>query len=654
MKEIGRYGDGQGAGGGVGTNQQGRAATGGQVPSSAFPKNGNFSATVPIVMGASGTSSSTTHSGISGANITITDAAGQQALSGKSVDDMMAELNRDVFTGKDGANALKPIFNEQEIKAGFEIVGALQRETGTLLNNMAKKADAKLSEARDADAKAADLSNGLTDAQRQALRDQAAASYAEARNIDANWGAGGTFRQIAAALTAAAGGNVTGATSQFAQNMLVNYVQQRGAGYIGKLVANGTLTEGSPLHAAMHAIVACGGAAASQQNCSSAALGAAASSLLTGLFNETTPDEKTIEREAKRNLIVSIVTGIGAAGGADAAAASTGAAVAVDNNWLASQQIVQMNKELDAADGMLEYVKIQGKWAFVSGKQDVVTAAGVGKGLALAGWDDVTGMAAFLSDPITGLNGLKDLITDPEVRQQLGNSLVAEFDAKITRMQTALKVGGTEQALQLGEDLGNLVWRVGTVVTGVGAASKGAIALGKVGINLSSKTLEIMKLSDLLIKRDAKGLGGVVPLRETGMQWGKGNWKQGNPFEQFVQSKLPAGTLDLNKVLKNHPTFDHLTPDGVAVSTKTLDTNAKTYQTASKITTQIKMYVNSMEAYGAASKRKRLELATDLISGKQLQLGIPASTNAEQMAAIARSIDYAASKGIQVVVTKVK
>jgi|GEM_PF-3226258 len=443
-------------------------------------------------MGASGKRSSTTRSGISGANITIADAARQQAVSGKSVDDMMAELNRDVFTGKDSANALKPIFNEEEIKTGLEIVGALQRETGALLNNLAKKADAKQSEARAAEAIAADLGNGLTDPQRQALRDQAAASHAEARNIDASWGAGGAYRQIAAALAAAAGGNVTGTTSQFAQNMLINHLQQQGAGHLGMLVANGTLTEGTPLHAAMHAIVACGGAAASQQSCGSAALGAAASSLLTGLFSDTRPDETATEREAKRNLIVSIVTGIGTAGGVDAAAASTGAATAVDNNWLASQQVVQMTKELKAADGMLEHVKIQGKWAFLSGKQDVVTAAGVGKGLALAGWDDVTGMAAFLSDPVTGLKGLKDLITDPEVRQKLGTSLVAEFDVQITRMQTALKVGGTEHTTQLGEDLGNLVWRVGSVVTGAGGAAKAGVTLAKVGINVSSDALVLM------------------------------------------------------------------------------------------------------------------------------------------------------------------
>ena len=124
----------------MGTNQQGQAATGGQVPGTTLPTNGNFSASPPIVMAASGNNSSTTHSGISGAQITITDAAGQQALTGQSVDERIASLNLDVFTGQDGANALKPIFNEQEIKAGFEIVGALQRETGTFLNNRAKEA----------------------------------------------------------------------------------------------------------------------------------------------------------------------------------------------------------------------------------------------------------------------------------------------------------------------------------------------------------------------------------------------------------------------------------------------------------------------------------------------------------------------------------
>ncbi|HAF2412847.1 TPA: filamentous hemagglutinin N-terminal domain-containing protein [Salmonella enterica] len=642
-----------GPGGGVGTNQQGQAATGGQVPGSTLPALSNFSASLPVAMAASGNSTSTTRSGISGASVTITDEPAQQALSGRSVDEMMAELNRDVFTGQDGSNALRPIFNEREIRAGFEIVGALTRETGTLLNNMAKKADVRVSEAKAAEAMADDPGNGLSDAQRQALRDQAAASYAEARDIDANWGAGGTYRQIAAALTAAAGGNVTGTTSQFAQNMLVNYVQQQGAGYIGKLVANGTLTEGSALHAAMHAIVACAGAAASSQSCGSAALGASASSLLTGLFGETTPDEKATEREAKRNLIVSIVTGIGAAGGVDAAPASTAAITAVDNNWLATQQIVQMNKELAAADGMLEYLKIQGKWAYISGKQDVLTTAGIGKGLALAGWDDVQGLAAFLSDPRTGLKGLKDLINDPEVRQQFSDSLYAEFEVKINRMHDALESGGSERALQLGEDLGNLVWQVGTVVTGVGTAAKAGVALAKAGIKVSSRTLDVMKLGAQLLKAEGKGLGGTVSISEIGMQWGKGIERQGKPFEAFVQAKLPPGTDDLNMIKSNFSTFDHLTPDGIAISTKTLDTTAKTYQQPAAITRKLNNYVDDMVKFTRDGVENNI-ISSSSFTGREMHLAVPASTTSEQFSAIARTIEYAKQFGINVVVTKVR
>src|SRR5690606_825154 len=102
---------------GVGTDQQGQAATGEQVPGTTLPNTGGFSASPPMVMAASGKSSSTTYSGISGAQITITDQAKQQLLTGETLDERLASLNRDVLTGQDGSNALKPIFNEREIQA---------------------------------------------------------------------------------------------------------------------------------------------------------------------------------------------------------------------------------------------------------------------------------------------------------------------------------------------------------------------------------------------------------------------------------------------------------------------------------------------------------------------------------------------------------
>jgi len=489
-------GAGYSTGMGVGKDSQGNATTGGaQTPGTTLPSLNGFSATLPVAMSASGHASSTTQSGVSAAAISITNEAQQQTLTGKEAATTVARLNRDVATGKDTSNALKPIFNEQEIKAGFEIVGAFANQVGTFLNNRTKEADAKTTQAKDAEQAAKDPDNGLNDEQRQALRDQAITLRSEAQTINDNWGAGGTYRQITTALVAGISGNVSAASSEFAKNMVVNYVQQQGASYIGRLVADGKLTEGSPLHAALHAIVACAGAEASNQSCGSGAAGAAASSLLTGLFSDTNPNETAQEREAKRNLIVSIVTGIASVSDANVATATNAASAAVDNNWLATQQIVQMKKEIKAAKSTLEELKVAGKWAYISTKQDVLTTAGVGKGLVQAGISDIKGLAEFLSDPIAGLNGLKQIITSLEARQQLGDSIFKELDNRIDRMKTALQVGGDQNAVQLGQDLGALIWQVGSVATGVGGAAKGGVALAKVGISVGKDVLEGMAVS---------------------------------------------------------------------------------------------------------------------------------------------------------------
>jgi len=122
-----------------------------------------------------------------------------------------------------------------------------------------------------------------------------------------------------------------------------------------------------------------------------------------------------------------------------------------------------------------------------------------------------------------------------------------------------------------------------------------------------------------------------------------------------VQTKLPDGTLDLNSIKPNFSTFDHLTPDGVAVSTKTLDTSAVTYQSPSKITYQLNQYVDQMVSFSGDGKAGDVFRLTDeKIAAKQMQLGIPANPTADQMGAIAQSVQYAQSKGISIVVTKVK
>lgn len=497
----------------AGKDQEGKVQTGGNVtPGTELPTNDDgFGASLPIAISASDSASSTTRSGISGGSILITDEAAQRERTGKGAEQTLAELNRDVSSDRDSTQALKPIFDEEQIRAGFEIVNAFANEAGTLLANKAKEVDAKRKAADEADAKAKTTADYEA---AQALRDEAQRLRGQADGIAGNWGSGGTYRQITTALVAAASGNISAGNSAFLQGLVVNYVQQQGAGYIGDLVADGTLVEGSPLHAALHGIVACAGAAASNQGCGGGAAGAAASSLLTGLFSEASPSESESQREAKRNLIVSLVTGLAATTGLDAATATGAASGAVDNNWLATQQYVQAKKEVDEADGVLAKMQVAAKWGFISKKQDLLTQTGIGVGLVEAGFSDIQGIAELLAHPIDSLNGMKALVTDSAAREAFGDQLVDELSGKIDRMKVALEQGGDEQALQLGRDLGELVWQVGSIATGAGAVAKGGVKLASVGVKLGRGTLEKMAADGAKLAKTeavASDAGKAVP-----------------------------------------------------------------------------------------------------------------------------------------------
>ncbi|MBC3346496.1 hemagglutinin repeat-containing protein [Pseudomonas sp. SWRI196] len=553
----------------VGKDQQGNAQTGAQqTPGTDLPKNENeFGATMPIAISASDDASSVTRSGISGGTIVISNDAEQQKRTGQNGEQTVASLNRDVSSDRDTSNALKPIFDEDEIRAGFEIVGAFANEASTLLANKAKEVDRKRQQAEEAETKALDPKAPLTDTERLALLNSSRQLKAQARDIADNWGAGGTYRQITTALVGAASGNISGSNGAFVQGLVVNYVQQRGAGYIGDLVADGKLTEGSPLHAALHGIVACAGAAASSQSCGSGAAGAAASSLLTGLFSEASPDESEAQREAKRNLIVSIVTGLAAnSASVDATTANTAAGAAVDNNWLATQQLVQAEKEYAEAD-LGGKAKVVAKWAYIYQKQEVLTRFGIGKGLAQAGWSDVEGLAQFLLNPVEGIKGIKALIDDPEARQKLGDALVNDANAKIERIQDALEHGGDERAVQLGQDIGELVWQVGTIVTGVGTAAKGGVTLAKAGIKVGAEGLE--KMADMAKIAKAEASAGK-PMNWTSVEGAYSGKLEGGygPGTTTANGKVVENTMDYSSGVKGAQTtkvvdrLDELKLDG--------------------------------------------------------------------------------------------
>lgn len=311
--------------GGAGQNQQGQATSGNDaVPGKNLPGLNGFSATAPVAMNASGDASSTTKAGISHADIKITDEDKQKELTGKDAATTISELNRDVSSDKDTSNSLNPIFDPDKIQANFDIVSAFSRETGTFLNNRAQETTGAKKALDEELAKPKDQQ----DANKIAQLNQVIQN-------NATWEMGGTGRRLLTAITAAASGNVTGSGAQFIQSATVNYLQSLGAEKIKGIADN---LQSETARTALQGLLACGGAAAQGASCGSAASGAAASVVLNDLFNQLNGGNKNLtaeERQAQANIITSLITGITAAAGGDAAIATAAAQIEAENNSLA-------------------------------------------------------------------------------------------------------------------------------------------------------------------------------------------------------------------------------------------------------------------------------------------------------------------------------
>nr|WP_253907330.1 hemagglutinin repeat-containing protein [Herbaspirillum rubrisubalbicans] len=317
-----------GKGNPVGRDQKGNAQTGGaRVPGAdlATTRNdGGFSATPPIITGASGSSSSTTKSGISGGLVTITDDKKQQELTGKTAEQTVASVNRDVSSDKDGSNSLKPIFDKNEIENRVAIATAFTRELGTFLDNRAKEADAaktKLDAAIEEErSKPIDQRD---DARLRSLADQ----YLDADQ----WSSTGDYRKYVTSIAGALTGNLTGSTSQLVQAAAVNYLQGLGAEQVKKIADS---LDSGTARAALHGVVACAGAMAKDASCAAGALGASAGSVINNLLGSV-DGLSNEEKEGRKNLVTSIVGGIAtAAGSGDAANATLAAQLETENNAL--------------------------------------------------------------------------------------------------------------------------------------------------------------------------------------------------------------------------------------------------------------------------------------------------------------------------------
>jgi filamentous hemagglutinin len=304
------------------------------------PSGDGPSAGVPVTLKDSGESSNWTLSGISGGQITITDEEAQQRLTGQTADEIIASLNRGVLTG-DTPDVLQPIFDEDEIRAGFEITGEFGNQVNQFLANRSKEAEAERKAASEA------LQTETDPTKR--------AELAQTANGTSIWDAGGTGRLVLTAITAAANGNISGSGAEMLQDAAVNALQGLGAQQVKEIAdsfmaGDQKTAQSEAVRTALHTVLACGGAAAQSADCGTGAAGAAASVVLNNLVDSVTGTSgqnlSAEEKEQRINLITTIIAGITEAAGGDSAVARAAAQIEMENNYLTSAQALAFDKEL--------------------------------------------------------------------------------------------------------------------------------------------------------------------------------------------------------------------------------------------------------------------------------------------------------------------
>lgn len=141
-------------------------------------------------------------------------------------------------------------------------------------------------------------------------------------------------------------------------------------------------------------------------------------------------------------------------------------------------------------------------------------------------------------------------------------------------------------------------------------------------------------------------------LRE-GVGWGRGIEGQGKPWEESIAAQMPTGAKPLPPGAE---TWDHFVEEhGIAVSAKTLDTTTYTYASKpEKIYAKLSAYVDAAATYGSRPVRRRLAVPPEKIKSREIQLAVPYSTTDDQWRQIYRAIVYGRTRGVRLVVTRLR
>ena len=300
-------------------------------------------------------------------------------MTGKIADETIAGLNRNT-TQHDKLENLFTDEKKEQIKNGFEIVKTFGQQASTFLQykasdveNAKKNAESlgkTLLTGPDGQPVINQLTGQVVYVSDMSQPDYAAflaanpgvqtlySQYVDAQktylNLEQTWGTHGVGSLVLTGLVGSASGNVTGSASEMLTNAAINVVRGYTATEIKHIADafknpdDSTNATSETIRGLLHAVAGCAGAAATGGDCTSAAAGSAASVALNSLLNLGTKEMTEQDKQQYSNLIGSLVGGVTAAVGGDAAAAQLASKVEVDNNYLSQADVTRYAETMNA------------------------------------------------------------------------------------------------------------------------------------------------------------------------------------------------------------------------------------------------------------------------------------------------------------------
>lgn len=291
-----------------------------------------------------------------------------------------------------------------------------------------------------------------------------------------------------------------GAASTVLEATLFNQVGDLGARY-PELLADG---EGGKI--ALHALA---GGLAAEATGGDFRTGAAAAGANEALIKQL---DTLVDRDPQLLVAASKLTGLMAAGlvDGDVAQGAEIAGNATTYNYLSHWQEAKKDEELAACkDDLLCKAGTRANWAMVDAQQEAGLLVGSAGGIALSAKEAAEGVYALVTDFPEVMDGLKQLATSPEYRQQFGENYLNDLQVRADRLNTAYETAGWDGSVTAGVEGGRFAAELAGVLTAV----KGGAQLVAKLPSSAGKLIDAAKPSPSVVSGGKVGsgsLGGTV------------------------------------------------------------------------------------------------------------------------------------------------